>query len=49
MDLNELKKINKKTKLIIPVPMLGNPTKIDKINKIAKKYNIPVIEDACGL
>ena len=48
MDLNELKKIiNKKTKLIIPVPMLGNPTRIDKINKIAKKYNIPVIEDAC--
>ena len=48
MDLNELKKkINKKTKLLIPVPMLGNPTKIDKINKIAKKYNVPVIEDAC--
>ena len=48
MDIEELKKnINKKTKLIIPVPMLGNPTRIDKIKKISKKFNIPIIEDAC--
>ncbi len=48
MDVEELKKnINKKTKLIIPVPMLGNPTRIDEIKRISKKFNIPIIEDAC--
>ncbi len=46
--LSELKKsITKKTKLIIPVPMLGNQTKIKEINSIAKKNNILVLEDAC--
>ena len=39
--------ITKKTKCIIPVHMLGNPARMDKIMKIAKKYKIPVIEDAC--
>lgn len=39
--------ITKKTKCIIPVHMLGNPARMDKIIKIAKKYKIPVIEDAC--
>ena len=38
MCLHDLKKkINKKTKLIIPVPMLGNQIKINEINYIAKK------------
>ena len=39
--------ITKKTKCIIPVHMLGNPARMDKIMKIARKYKIPVIEDAC--
>ena len=41
------KKITKKTKLIIPVPMLGNPCEMEKILKISKESNIPVLEDAC--
>jgi perosamine synthetase len=40
------KKITKKTKAIIIVHFGGIPCKIDEINKIAKKYNVKVIEDA---
>lgn len=39
--------ITKKTKMIIPVHMLGNPARMDEINKIAKKNNLLVLEDAC--
>lgn len=39
--------ITAKTKLIIPVHMLGNPASMDKILEIGKKYKIPVLEDAC--
>ena len=39
--------ITEKTKLIIPVHMLGNLAEMDEINKIAKRYKIPVLEDAC--
>lgn len=39
--------ITNKTKLIVPVHMLGNPAEMDTINSIAKKHNIPVLEDAC--
>ena len=41
------KKITPKTKLIIPVPMLGNPCDMKKILAISKKKKIPVMEDAC--
>jgi len=41
------KRITKKTKAIMPVHMLGNPCKMDKIMEIAKKHNLYVIEDAC--
>ena len=41
------KKISPKTKLIIPVPMLGNPCDMKKILAISKKKNILVLEDAC--
>lgn len=41
------KRITKKTKLIVPVHMWGIPNQIDDIMKVAKKYNIPVLED-CG-
>lgn len=40
------KKISNKTKAIIPVHMLGCPAKMDEIMNIAKKYNLPVLEDA---
>ena len=43
-------KITDKTKAIIPVHTFGQPAEMDKINKIAKKYNLKVIEDAaCAL
>lgn len=36
----------KKPKVIISVHLYGMPYKADEINTIAKKYNIPVIEDS---
>ena len=48
IDLNDLeKKISSKTKVILPVHMLGYSTDIAKIKKIAKKKNIKVLEDNC--
>jgi len=48
LDIQDLKKkINKKTKAIIPVHMLGQSAEIEKILKFAKKKNIFVIEDNC--
>ena len=40
------KKINKKTKLIIPVHFAGHPCDLEEIYRIAKKHNLTVIEDA---
>jgi len=40
-------KITKKTKAILPVEVFGNPAGFDKISKIAKKHNLPIIEDSC--
>jgi len=37
--------INKKTKAIIPVHLFGQTCEMNKIMKIAKKYNLKVIED----
>lgn len=36
----------KKPKAIIPVHLYGMPAKMDEIRAIAKKYDIPIIEDA---
>ena len=41
------KKISKKTKVIIPVHMLGVAADIDKIKNIAKKNKLRVIDDNC--
>lgn len=41
------KNITKKTKCIICVHWGGYPCDMDEIQKIAKNYNIPIIEDAC--
>jgi len=39
------KKITSKTKAIMPVHLAGRMCAMDKITKISKKYNIPIIED----
>lgn len=44
-DLIE-EKITKRTKAIIPVHLYGQSCDMDNINKIAKKYNLKVIEDS---
>lgn len=40
------KKITKATKAIIPVHIYGYPCQMDEIQKIAKKYNLFIVEDA---
>ena len=40
------KEITDRTKAIMPVHIAGNPADMDRINDIAKKHNITVIEDA---
>lgn len=47
MDPADLeKKITGKTRVIIPVHMAGVSAKMDEIMSIAKKHNIPVLEDS---
>jgi len=41
------KKITQKTKAIIPTHLYGQPAAMDEILRIARKYNLWVIEDAC--
>jgi len=41
------KKISDKTKAVIPVHLFGYPSDMEKINEIAKKNNLIIIEDAC--
>lgn len=40
-------KITKKTKAILPVHIFGQPADMNPIMKLAKEYNLWVIEDAC--
>ena len=48
MDVNLIEeKITKKTKAIVPVHFTGYMTDMIKLNKISKKYNLPIVEDAC--
>lgn len=39
--------ITPRTKLIVPVHMLGNPASMVEILDIGKRYGIPVLEDGC--
>jgi perosamine synthetase len=39
--------ISPRTKAILPVEVFGNPAGFDRICQIAKKHNLPVIEDSC--
>ncbi|GLC32341.1 UDP-4-amino-4,6-dideoxy-N-acetyl-beta-L-altrosamine transaminase [Clostridium omnivorum] len=47
IDVSKIEeKITKNTKAIIPVDFTGQVADLDKINEIAEKYNLTVIEDA---
>ncbi|MFX7731952.1 DegT/DnrJ/EryC1/StrS family aminotransferase, partial [Acinetobacter baumannii] len=47
LDIEKLEAaITPRTKAIIPVSLYGQCADFDAINAIAKKYSIPVIEDA---
>jgi len=39
--------INERTRVIVPVHLFGEPADMNPIMKIARKYNLKVIEDAC--
>lgn len=41
------KKITKKTKVIMPVHIYGNAAEMAPLYKLAKKYNLKIMEDAC--
>ena len=48
IDENKIEEaITSKTKAIMPVHIFGTSVNMDKINEIAKKNNLYVIEDAC--
>jgi len=48
MDVSLIeKRINKKTKAIVPVHFTGYMTDMPKLMKVARKYHLPVVEDAC--
>ena len=48
IDENLIEKaITKKTKAIMPVHWSGRPCEMTKIKKIAKKYNLKIIQDSC--
>lgn len=48
MDPEDIEhRINENTRAIIPVQINGGVSHMDKILAIARKHNIPVIEDAC--
>jgi len=47
MDPDKIEKaITPRTRAIIPVHMNGRSCRMDKINKIARRYGLKVIEDA---
>lgn len=49
LNINPLKieqAVTKKAKAIMPVHLMGKPADMDKINQIAKRHNLYVIEDA---
>lgn len=40
-------KITPRTRVLVPVDYTGRPADLDEIKKIAEKYNLVIIEDAC--
>ena len=48
MDLAKVEeKITKNTKVIVPVHLYGRPVDMDRLQAIADKHNLMIIEDAC--
>jgi len=48
IDINKIEdKITDRTKAILPVDVFGHPNNMEEIMKLAKKYNLKVIEDSC--
>lgn len=48
MDFEDAEKsISKNTKVIMPIHMWGNPCDMDKVEALAKKHQLHVIEDSC--
>jgi 8-amino-3,8-dideoxy-alpha-D-manno-octulosonate transaminase len=48
MNLTDLKKnINKKTKVLLPVHMLGVSAEMNEIKNISNYYNLKILEDNC--
>lgn len=48
MDPDDLeRKITDRSRAILPVHLYGQPADMNRINKIAKRHNLAVIEDAC--
>lgn len=46
IDVSQIeKKINKKTKAIIPVHLYGQPARMDEVMRLARKHKLYVIED----
>ncbi len=41
------KKINQKTKAIIPIHWTGRPCNMKRLKEISQKFSIPIVEDAC--
>jgi dTDP-4-amino-4,6-dideoxygalactose transaminase len=40
-------KITPKTKVIMPVHMLGNPSNMEAVNAVARRHKLAVLEDSC--
>jgi len=48
IDVNQIeKKINEKTKAILPVHVFGHPCDMKEILRLSDKYNLDIVEDAC--
>jgi perosamine synthetase len=48
MDIKKIEeKITERTSAIVPVHIYGLPVDMDGVNKVVKKHNLAVIEDAC--
>ena len=49
IDVNQVEnKISKKTKAIMPVSIFGQCAELSKLEKVAKKHKIYLIEDAAS-